>query len=230
MCLCSLSSGRIERSVSGPQEWRGTWDVGCCKHLQGHTTNSHCDCEDISRAKGSHHWERQGDKMVALYSIVRLRSFSWLLFCSARNWLRWRPALTRTQNFSWYVSFSTVYAVTLFVLFIKLDTGWFLIGPVSVQIGKQSFKFFIQESACFAYFYCFHFGTRGGRMLKNPPYTFRIFLKSCDHPVHRTTWCEKAAVPWSTNGWRLMPEPPSRTTTPPPQEPPGEDFCRTIVP
>ena len=50
----------------------------------------------------------------------------------------------------------------LFVLFIKLDTGWFLIGPVSVQIGKQSFKFFIQESACFAYFYCFHFGTGGG--------------------------------------------------------------------
>ena len=66
----------------------------------------------------------------------------------------------------------------LFVLFIKLDTGWFLIGPVSVQIGKQSFKFFIQESACFAYFYCFHFGTGGGRKLKNPPCTIRIFLKS----------------------------------------------------
>ena len=54
----------------------------------------------------------------------------------------------------------------LFVPFIKLDTGWFLIGPVSVQTGKQSFKFFIQGSACFAYFYCFHFGTGGRRMLE----------------------------------------------------------------
>ena len=125
MCLCSLSSGRIERSVSGPQEWRGTWDVGCCKHLQGHTTHSHCVCEDISRAKGSHHWEKRGDKMVALYRIVRLRSFSWLLFCSARNWLRWRPALTRTQNFSWYVFISSVYAVTLFVLFHQ--TGYWMV-------------------------------------------------------------------------------------------------------
>ena len=63
--------------------------------------------------------------MVALYRIVRLRSFSWLLFCSARNWLRWRPALTRTQNFSWYVSIPTVYAVTLFVLFHQ--TGYWMV-------------------------------------------------------------------------------------------------------
>ena len=168
MCLCSLSGGRIERSVDlKSEEWRGTWDVGCCKHLQGHTTHTLWLWGHIKGKGFTSYWEKQGDKIVALYSIVGLRSFSWLLFCSARSWLRWRPALTRTQNFSWYVSISTVYAVTLFVLFIKLDTGWFLTGSVSVQIGNHgccSFKFFIQESACFAYFHCFHFGTelKGG--------------------------------------------------------------------
>ena len=114
MCLCSLSGGRIERSVGASrQEWRVTWDVGCCKHLQGHTTHTLWLWGHIKGKGFTSYWEKQGDKIVALYSIVGLRSFSWLLFCSARSWLRWRPALTRTQNFSWYVSLSTVYAVTL---------------------------------------------------------------------------------------------------------------------
>ena len=80
------------------------------------------------------------------------------------------------------------YCFTLFLLFIKLDTRWFLSGLVSVQIVNQSccsFKFFIQES--FAYFHCFHFELKGGKKLKTPPRTFRISLKSCDQHVHRTT-------------------------------------------
>ena len=230
MCLCSLSSGRIERSVSGPQEWRGTWDVGCCKHLQGHTIRTLCLWGHI-KGKGFtsslRKTRRQNGRIVQHCSAP----FIFMIIILLSPELAQMEACL-DENPEFFMVRLHFYCLCRHTLRTFHQTGyWMVFNWYSLCSNWQTeLQILHPRERLFCLFLLFSFWNWRGEEVKKPTLYYSYFPQKLDHHVHRTTWCEKAAVPWSTNGWRLMPEPPSRTTTPPPQEPPGEDFCRTIVP